>query len=82
MKKFAQTAVLVAGLVGLSACAGNDVWKPYGSRTAGSNSEVTYSGSSVSVPSVSVNAGDMETLKMCMERENRLLAMNKSCYRK
>lgn len=78
MKKFAQTAVLVAGLIGLSACAGNsnDVWQPYGTRTAGDNSEVAYVAPAVS------NSGDVQTLKMCMERENRLLAMNKSCYRK
>lgn len=76
MKKFAQTAVLVAGLVGLSACAGNDVWQPYGSRTAGDNGEVAYT------PAQSNSGGDVKTLQMCLERENRLLAMNKSCYRK
>lgn len=76
MKKFAQTAVLVAGLVGLSACSSNDVWKPYGSRTAGDMGETAY------VAPVAVNNGDVKTLQMCMERENRLLAMNKSCYRK
>ena len=80
MKKFAQTAVLFAGLVGLSACANDvDVWKPYGSRTAGHMDQTT-----VSAPAAvaSYSRGDMDTLKMCMERENRLLAMNKSCYRK
>lgn len=76
MKKFAQTAVLIAGLAGLSACAGQDVWTPYGSRTAGEGQEVAYRAPS------SVNKGDMDSLKVCLERENRLLAMNKSCYRK
>jgi|GEM_PF-1344439 len=76
MKKFAQTAVLFAGLVGLSACAGNDVWKPYGTRTAGDNGEVAY------VAPTAANTGDVKTLQMCLERENRLLSMNKSCYRK
>lgn len=76
MKKFAQTAVIVAGLVGLSACANNDTWTPYGSRTAGDNGEMAYVAPTVS------NNGDVKTLQMCLERENRLLAMNKSCYRK
>ncbi len=78
MKKFAQIAVLVAGLVGLSACANNDVWTPYGSRTAGDNDVAP-----VSAPvRNTVSRADMDALKMCQERENRLLAMNKSCYRK
>jgi len=57
MKKFAQTAVLFAGLVGLSACAGNDVWKPYGTRTAGDNGEVAY------VAPTAANTGDVKTLQ-------------------
>lgn len=72
MKKFAQTALLVAGLVGLSACASSDTWTPYGTRTAGNNGEEAY---------VPANA-DVQTLKMCIERENRLMELNKSCYRK
>lgn len=77
MKKFAQTAVLVAGLAGLSACAGQDVWTPYGSRTAGDNDVAV-----VEAPVTTPNYADMDALKVCQERENRLLAMNKSCYRK
>ena len=77
MKKFVQTAVLIAGLAGLSACASSDVWTPYGSRTAGEGEEVAYKPAAVKA-----NSGDMETLKMCLERENRLMAMNKACYRK
>ncbi len=76
MKKFAQTAVLVAGLVGLSACASSDTWTPYGSRTAGSISEGTVS------DTVFTRAGNSDALNVCLERENRLMAMNKSCYRK
>ena len=74
MKKFAQTAILIAGLVGLSACTHNDVWTPYGDRTAGEGSEVSVASNE--------DAAAMETLQMCLERENRLLEMNKSCYRK
>lgn len=71
MKKFAQTALVLAGLVGLSACASDaDVWKPYGTRTAGDLGEVRYS------------SNNSDALKVCLERENRLLAMNKACYRK
>jgi len=62
MKKFAQTAIVIAGLAGLSACA-SDRTDTYNARTANSGT--------------TANA-----LNMCQERENRLLAMNKSCYRK
>jgi hypothetical protein len=80
MKKFAQTAILIAGLAGLSACANNDVWTPYGSRTAGHNSEVEMM---TKAPAVDMSSrGDMSALRMCRERENRLLNMNKNCYRK
>lgn len=74
MKKFVQTAVLVAGLAGLSACAGDDVWTPYGSRTAGDKevAEVTYTAPAV----------DTSALAQCQERARRLEGMNKSCYRK
>lgn len=34
MKKFAQTAILIAGLAGLSACATGDTYE-FGDRTAG-----------------------------------------------
>jgi len=78
MKKFAQTAILVAGLAGLSACATDDVWTPYGTRTAGEGMEMTMDAPKAAPTS---NA-DMSALKMCRERENRLLAMNKNCYRK
>lgn len=79
MKKFAQTAVLIAGLAGLSACASNDVWTPYGTRTAGDGVKA----SAMSAPAtMSATKGQMDELRMCRERENRLLAMNKSCYRK
>lgn len=75
MKKFAQTAILIAGLTGLSACSTNDVWTPYGSRTAGDNdvAEVTYSAPAA------VNTG---ALSSCQERARRLESMNKTCYRK
>ena len=78
MKKFAQTAVLVAGLAGLSACASDDVWTPYGSRTAGEGMEATYTAPARDT----MVSGDEEALQMCLERENRLKAMNNSCYRK
>jgi hypothetical protein len=78
MKKFAQTAVLIAGLAGLSACAshGDDT---YGDRTAGN--KTMYSGQMDNTMTRATNA-QMETLNMCLERESRLEEMNKACYRK
>ena len=70
MKKFAQTAVLVAGLVGLSACASDGV-SSYGDRTAG---DKTFAGTTYD------NTGD--ALTACNERVRRLEEMNKGCYRK
>ncbi len=75
MKKFAQTAILIAGLAGLSACAASQA-DTYGDRTAGDGGERAY------VATSNGEAGDVQTLQMCLERENRLLEMNRSCYRK
>jgi len=72
MKKFAQSAILVAGLIGLSACAGQDVWTPYGSRTAGEGKE--FAGK--------VYDSSNDALMACQERVRRLESMNRSCYRK
>ncbi len=77
MKKFAQAAVLMAGVIGLSACAATEPTEPYGDRTAGD----PYM-RSMSQPVMTTDNGDMEALNMCLERESRLKAMNKSCYRK
>jgi hypothetical protein len=78
MKKFAQTAILIAGLAGLSACAADssDVWTPYGKRTAGHAelNDLDMEGRATAV--------DTSALKVCRERETRLEAMNRSCYRK
>ena len=72
MKKFAQTAVLVAGLVGLSACASDNGVGSYGDRTAGD--KTVFSGK------VYDTSGD--ALAACNERVRRLEEMNRSCYRK
>jgi hypothetical protein len=77
MKKFAQTAVIIAGVIGLSACAGTAPTEPYGDRTAGDPNM-----RSMSQPAMRSDNGDMEALNMCLERESRLKSMNKSCYRK
>jgi len=82
MKKFAQTAVLVAGLVGLSACASDDVWTPYGTRTAGEGTEINYEAPRTVRPAPVADEFDTTDLRMCRERENRLLSMNRECYRK
>lgn len=77
MKKLAQTAILIAGIATLSACASDqDVWTPYGSRTAGQAelNEYDMEGKATAV--------DTGALKVCREREARLEAMNRSCYRK
>ena len=73
MKKFAQTAILIAGLAGLSACAGNAKDQnsvPYGNRTAGQGTVATIEG------------GASGALESCQERARRLEDMNRSCYRK
>lgn len=78
MKKFAQTAVLIAGLAGLSACAGNGTMNqntvPYGNRTAGQGTMVNVD---EDAPILSSGA-----LASCQERARRLEDMNRSCYRK
>jgi hypothetical protein len=79
MKKFVQTAVLVAGLAGLSACATDDVWTPYGSRTAGEAEMSMYDMEGTTSAPAMVNDG---SLAMCQERARRLEDMNRSCYRK
>ena len=71
MKKFAQTAVLLAGLIGLSACA-TDGTGTYGDRTAGK--KTVFSGTTYD--------SSMDALAACNERVRRLEDMNKSCYRK
>jgi len=72
MKKFAQTAVLVAGLIGLSACASDDGIGSYGGRTAGD--KTVFSGKVYDTSS--------DALSACNERVRRLEEMNRSCYRK
>lgn len=73
IKTFAQTAILVAGLAGLSACAstGAQNSQPVGDRTAGSK---------VFAGQVYDNAGD--ALAACQERVRRLEDLNRACYRK
>lgn len=72
MKKFAQTAILIAGLVSLSACASSNGVGDYGNRTAGD--KTVYAGK------VYDTSGD--ALSACHERVRRLENMNKACYRK
>ena len=79
MKKFAQTAILVAGLVGLSACAGNnDVWVPQGVRTAGDATVADIQ----PAPRAAVSSATSGALASCQERARRLEGLNRSCYRK
>ena len=76
MKKFAQTAILIAGLAGLSACASNANTTqnsvPYGNRTAGHGTMAT-------IDEAPIMSG---ALASCQERARRLEDMNRSCYRK
>jgi hypothetical protein len=81
MKKFAQTAILVAGLAGLSACASHGD-TTYGDRTAGEKTFLEGQTRTETVSRSTANDGDMRTLQMCLEREQRLMDMNKACYRK
>jgi len=67
MKKFAQTAILIAGLAGLSACASSGSEpEDFEGRTAGSVDTAAY----------------YQALEDCRERVARLEEMNKQCYRK
>ena len=84
MKKFAQSAILVAGLIGLSACGSMNPSEPYGERTAGSvykAGEKDMDRTAGQVDEVVVDV-DVDALNICLEREKRLTAMNHSCYRK
>jgi len=72
IKTFAQTAILVAGLAGLSACASSSQnSQPVGSRTAGSK---------IFAGQVYDSASD--ALAACQERVRRLEDLNRACYRK
>jgi hypothetical protein len=77
--KFTQTAVFALALAGLTACAGTSSQNtvPYGNRTAGD--AVIETVDAEAMPRVRVNNG---ALAACKERENRLMEMNRSCYRK
>lgn len=81
MKKLAYTAVLIAGLAGLTACAGtadqNSV--PYGNRTAG---HAVMANVNKSEDTTVVDADLTAELAACEERARRLEDMNRSCYRK
>lgn len=77
--KFTQTAVFALALAGLTACAGTQSQNtvPYGNRTAGEATFETVDAESL--PRVVAPTG---ALAACKERENRLMNMNRSCYRK
>lgn len=77
MKKFTQTAVLIAGLAGLAACSSVNS-TDYQGRTAGHTGGYGMSSDAKMSSDSSVD----EALAMCQERARRLEDMNKSCYRK
>lgn len=77
MKKFAQIAVLMAGLAGLAACSSVNS-TDYQGRTAGHTGGYGMS----SEKTMSNDSSLDDALAMCQERARRLEDMNKSCYRK